>query len=129
MRYVVDTHALIWHLANDARLGSEARQILSEPDKLLIIPVIVLAEAKHAADRQRVPVPFDTIAQSVAASPRITVMPMDLATVNYLPSQLDIHDAMIVATANYCQDYFEEDISVLTNDLTITHSGLVAVIW
>ncbi len=64
MRYVVDTHALIWHLANDARLGSEARQILSAPDKLLIIPVIVLAEAKHAADRQRVPVPFDAIAQS-----------------------------------------------------------------
>ena len=77
MRYVVDTHALIWHLANDARLGSKARQILSEPDKLLIIPVIVLAEAKHAAARQRVPVPFATIAQSVTASPRITVMPMD----------------------------------------------------
>lgn len=129
MRYVVDTHALIWHLANDARLGSETRQILSAPDKLLIIPVIVLAEAKHAADRQRVPVPFDTIAQSVAASPRITVMPMDLATVNYLPSQLDIHDAMIVATAHYCQDYFQEDISVLTNDLAITHSGVVSVIW
>lgn len=91
--------------------------------------MIVLAEAKHAADRQRVPVHFATIARSVTASPRKTVIPMDLAMVSYLSSQLDIHDAMIVATTHYCRDLLQEDISVLTNDLAITNSGLVTVIW
>jgi len=116
MRYVIDTHTLLWYLSDDARLGTNARQILSESDKLLLIPVIVLAEAKHAADRQRIALDFDAIAQIVASSPRITIIPMDLATIKYLPSQLDIHDAMIVATAHYCHDYFQEDISILTND-------------
>jgi PIN domain nuclease of toxin-antitoxin system len=129
MRYVVDTHTLLWYLSDDARLGSDVRQILSDPDKLLLIPIIVLAEAKHAADRRRVNIAFDKIAQEVAASPRINVLSMDLTMINYLSSQLDIHDAFIVATARYCQDYFREEISVLTNDLAITQSGLVNVIW
>jgi len=129
MRYVVNTHTLLWYLSNDPRLGPNARQILGDPGKLLLIPVIVLAEAKHAADRLRVPMSFETIAQAVTSSARISVFPMDLAMVNYLSSQLDIHDAMIVATARYCQDYFREDISVLTNDLAITQSGLVTVVW
>jgi len=129
MRYVVDTHTLLWYLSNDARLGPNALQILSDPSKLLLIPVIVLAEAKHTADRHRVAVPFDTIAQEVTSSPRISVFPMDLAMVSYLSSQLDIHDAIIVATARYCRDYFREDISVLTNDLAISQSGLVTVVW
>ena len=129
MRYVVDTHALLWYLSNDARLGLNAHQILSQPDQLLLIPVIVLAEAKHAADRHRVLLHFEAIVQTVTSSPRITVVPMDLATVEYLPGQLDIHDALIVATALYCRDYLQEAISVLTNDIAITHSGLVTVIW
>jgi hypothetical protein len=102
---------------------------LNQPDKLLLIPVIVLAEAKYAADRHRVPLRFETIAHTIASSPRITVVPMDLAIVNYLPSQLDIHDAMIIATTLYCQDTFQEDIGVLTNDIAITNSGLITAVW
>ncbi|MEZ4514033.1 MAG: PIN domain-containing protein [Chloroflexota bacterium] len=129
MRYVVDTHALVWYLSRDARLGSSAQQILSQPDQLLLIPVIVLAETKHAADRHRVSLSFATVAQTIASSPRITVIPMDLAIVQYLPAQLDIHDAMIVATALYYQDTFQEDVAVLTNDIAITNSGLITAVW
>ena len=52
MRYVLDTHTLLWHLGGDPRLGPKADAILNDPTALLIIPVIVLAEAKHAADRK-----------------------------------------------------------------------------
>lgn len=58
MRYVLDTHALVWYLTGDVRLGAAAQHILTNGDNQLIIPAIVLAEAKHIADRKRVPVPF-----------------------------------------------------------------------
>lgn len=37
MRYVVDTHTLVWYLGGDARLGVEASRVLSDPSASLII--------------------------------------------------------------------------------------------
>lgn len=129
MRYVVDTHTLLWHIGNDRRLGPNARHILNDPNVNLIVPVLVLAEAKHAADRKRVAVPFETVLQVVIESSRIHVFSLDISTVGYLSSELDIHDSIIVATARFCQDFFGEEISILTNDIAITQSNLVPVVW
>ena len=81
MRYVLDTHALLWHLSRGARLGADAKRILNDPRALLIVPVLVLAEAKHAADRKRLPITFERVLQSILVSPRLTVFPMDLYTI------------------------------------------------
>ena len=129
MRYILDTHALLWHLSNEARLGANAKRILDDSRALLIVPVLVLAEAKHAADRKRLPIAFERVLQAVLASPRITVFPMDLYTVHYLSSQLDIHDSIIVATALYCREFFDDEVAILTNDIAITESGLAPTIW
>jgi len=51
--FVVDTHALIWFISRDPRLGNRARAILRDPDVRLIIPAIVLAEIKYLAYRDR----------------------------------------------------------------------------
>ncbi len=129
MRYVLDTHALLWHLTGDARLGENARRVLDDPTSILIVPTLVLAEAKHAAIRKRVAIPFETVMQAIVASPRIVIFPMDVFTLNYLSGELDIHDSIIVATALFCKQLFHENISILTNDHLITESGLVSVIW
>ena len=81
MRYILDTHALIWHLTGDARLGENARRVLDNEDNLLVIPLIVLAEAKHIADRKRVPMPFGEIFQAVVSMPRCAIFPLDIFTV------------------------------------------------
>jgi PIN domain nuclease of toxin-antitoxin system len=44
MKYVVDTHALIWFLAGSPRLGVNAASVLSDPASELILPATVLAE-------------------------------------------------------------------------------------
>lgn len=129
MRYVLDTHTLLWHLGNDPRLGANAKHILDDSNARFIVPVMVLAEAKHAADRKRVSIPFDRVIQEVVASPQITIVGMDILTVNHLSSQLDIHDSIIVAAALQCRDSFEEEIALLTNDIAIAQSGLIPVIW
>jgi hypothetical protein len=95
----------------------------------LIVPVLVLAEAKHAAERKRVPIAFEVVLQTVTASPRISVFSMDIFTLKYLSSQLDIHDSIIVATALFGQEFFREDMTILTHDREITESGLVPVLW
>jgi len=53
--YIVDTHALIWYLVDDPRLGEKAREILQSSGNRLIVPAIVLAEARHIADASAFP--------------------------------------------------------------------------
>jgi PIN domain nuclease of toxin-antitoxin system len=45
MKDVVDTHALIWFLEGNPRLGAAAKTVLMDPDSELILPAIALAEA------------------------------------------------------------------------------------
>ncbi len=42
-KYVVDAHAMVWFIAGDSRLGPNAKQILSNPDIELILPITTLA--------------------------------------------------------------------------------------
>lgn len=73
--YVLDTHALIWYLSNDSRLGRAAREILDEETHVLVLPVIVLAEARFLADRKRVPIPFDEILRTILKTGDVLCIP------------------------------------------------------
>jgi PIN domain nuclease of toxin-antitoxin system len=56
--YVTDTHALLWHLANDPTLSAPVADIFRQVDTGLIeivIPSIVLVEVVYLCERQRVP--------------------------------------------------------------------------
>ncbi len=39
-QYVTDTHALIWHLVNDQRLSSRARQVFTETNAAGIVAIL-----------------------------------------------------------------------------------------
>jgi PIN domain nuclease of toxin-antitoxin system len=53
MKDVVDTHALIWFLEGNPRLGAAAKTVLMDPDSELILPAIALAEAVWIDSRWR----------------------------------------------------------------------------
>jgi PIN domain nuclease of toxin-antitoxin system len=40
MKYILDTHALIWFLEGNSRLGVTAKEILSDSSSELILPAI-----------------------------------------------------------------------------------------
>jgi predicted nucleic acid-binding protein len=128
MIYVLDTHAIVWHLANDRRLGQAARRILDGTSRL-IVPTIVIAELKHLAAGIRVPLSFDNIIAALMADPRCQIYPLDIFTVVHLPANLDIHDAIIVATGLFYREVFAEEVSILTADNRIRASGLLPVVW
>lgn len=61
---------------------------------------------------------------------RCIVQPMDLDVVSMLPTKLEIHDAIITATALLFKGnpYFE-DVEIITKDEEILKSKLVKTIW
>ena len=131
-RYVLDTHALVWHLEGNPKLGPRARQVLEDPSSQMILPVIVLAEACWAIEHNRVNITsvLDLL-RLVDADPRLAVVPLDYAIVSLtttLASVGEMHDRQIVATALRLINQGEQ-VAILTKDANITSSGLAPVIW
>ncbi|MCS6936478.1 MAG: PIN domain-containing protein [Candidatus Bipolaricaulota bacterium] len=129
MIYVVDTHALVWFLEANKRLGKKAKSILLKPDADLVIPTIVLAESKFLFAKKRIAIDLNTIYSNVIAARNCTVYPLDEAVIAKMPTTLGIHDAIIVATGLTIQESLGENVSVITRDEAIVKAGLVHTIW
>ena len=44
MRFLLDTHALLWWLADDERLGAQARDLIADPGNDILVSVVSLWE-------------------------------------------------------------------------------------
>jgi PIN domain nuclease of toxin-antitoxin system len=132
VKYVVDTHALIWFLEGNSRLGKSARAILSNIDSRLVLPAIALAEAAWIVERGRTTIPsVEALLNAIAGDLRISVYPLDQAVVEcstVLFAVNKMHDRQIVATALVLQSQSEE-VVLLTCDQNITASKLVPIVW
>lgn len=124
--YVVDTHALVWYLAGDHRLGFQAEAVLNDSSVTLIIPAIVLAEIKDLAHKGRFAQTFEDVLAVVGSDMRCWVYPIDLDVVTAAPTQLDIHDSLIVGVALAQPSPVD---GVLTCDQAIVRANLVPTVW
>ncbi|MEK7276226.1 MAG: PIN domain-containing protein [Chloroflexota bacterium] len=129
MVHVIDSHALIWFLEGDQRLSANAKAILTDPDARLILPTIVLAEIAYLYGRKRIKTNVGKILADVASADNCIVYPLDERVVEHLPEGLELHDAIIVATAIVYRDVLGEQVAIVTKDLSITSSDLAPVIW
>lgn len=132
MKYVIDTHALIWFLEGNSRLGANANAILSNPDSQLVIPATTLAEAVWIVERGRTSIPSaKNLLSAVEADPRVVIYPLDKDIIEAtmgLSAINEMHDRQIAATVLVLTSK-GEDVQLLTCDLNITASGLVPIIW
>ena len=128
--FIVDTHALVWFLEQSPKLGKKARNVFLDNDSILIIPTIVLAEIKFLFGKNRFSTSLEEVFTVIENDPRCIVQPMDLDVVSMLPTKLEIHDAIITATALLFKGnpYFE-DVEIITKDEEIIKSKLVNTIW
>lgn len=129
MVYIIDTHALVWFLESNTKLSEMAKAILADPEAQLVIPSIVLAETAHLYARKRISVDAQKILKKIASADNCTVYPLDEQVALTVSGSLDIHDAIIVATAMIYRDTLKEDVAIVTNDQRITTSGLVKTVW
>ncbi|MGI8503129.1 MAG: type II toxin-antitoxin system VapC family toxin [Hassallia sp.] len=132
MKYVIDTHALIWFLEGNSRLGANAKAILSNPDSQLLIPATALAEAVWIVERSRTSIPSTRDVISAAeADPRVVIYPLDKDVIEMtisLSAINEMHDRQIAATALVLASKGEV-VQLLTCDKNITASGLVSIVW
>ena len=101
--YVIDTHALIWNLEGNPRLGTNAKAVLADPHSVLILPIIALAEACWIVESGKTSIArVVDLLRAVDADARVTVTSLDRSILDLahgLTSIGEIHDCLIVATA------------------------------
>lgn len=129
MIHVVDTHALLWHVEGSNSLSKIAREVLADTADPLIVPIIVLAEARHAINKQRTSVTWQDLLSKLGTDDRFKVEVLDLDLVQRAPTSLEMHDAFICATALAHQEAAGESVPVITRDKRIRNSGLVETVW
>jgi PIN domain nuclease of toxin-antitoxin system len=132
MKYVLDTHALIWLLEGNSRLSDRARKILLEPTSDLTIPAIALAEAVWIIERGRTSIPSaEAILAAIKGDRRIAIYPLDKMVIEQtlqLPSIHEMHDRQIVATVMVLARKTDH-VVLLMCDQNITASKLVPIVW
>jgi PIN domain nuclease of toxin-antitoxin system len=94
------THALIWVLEGNPRLGTKAKAVLSDPSSRLILPAIALAEALWIVERGKTEIPSVTaLLSAINDDPRITIYALDQAVIEQSLNLLEIremHDRQLV---------------------------------
>jgi PIN domain nuclease of toxin-antitoxin system len=129
MTYVVDTHALVWFLEGDTRLSKAAYNAFSDINAQLVIPTMVLVEITFLYAKHRITINLAEVLAYIASAENCVIYPLDETVVDYIPTSLDIHDAIIVATAIIFRDVLKENTAIITKDGKIRTSGLVDEIW
>lgn len=129
MIYVADSHALVWLAEGNPRLSARARSALTGPEAEIVVPTIVLAEIHHLYARQKIGTDVPAVLERLAKAAKVGVYPLDRAVADRTPGTLDIHDAIIVATALVLRDLLGETVAVITRDADIARSGLVETVW
>ena len=126
--YVVDTHALFWHLIGSTKLSEMGRQIFHAAfagGTILILSPIVLLELYGLARKVRAPFDFATELAVFEQAPfRIEpITAADLYPLDQLSTIPELHDRLIAATA------LRLNISILTRDPAITACTDVTCVW
>lgn len=128
MKACLDTHAVLWSIAGDPRLGAKARDLITHSKRFdLIISDIVLLEISYLSAKGRIEDAdgIDTLLAEVAESFRVVPISPEIAR---LALELDLphgdpFDRVIAATAK------AHAMPLLTRDRSITNSGAVTTLW
>ena len=129
MIYVLDSHPITWFLQRDPRLGAAAADAFRDRLARLVVPTIVLAELQYLHGRGRAVAGPAAVRALVDSALNCTVRPLDLMVLDRMPTGLEMHDAIIVATTLLYREGTSEPVRLVTNDRRITESGLVDVVW
>ncbi len=126
MKYILDTHALVWYLTKDRRLGKKAKSIIQGAEQSrhdVIIPVIVLLKAIDIGEKKKVKFKIRELFDFIEKSPNFMVVDLDLYLVEEtikVGRGLDLHDRIILAVAR------AYDGIILTKDAEIRERGKTA---
>jgi PIN domain nuclease of toxin-antitoxin system len=129
MRYVLDTHAVIFALVAPKKLGTEARRVLRRIERGQdegLIPAAVGAEIAMLRELGRTEIGVPELKVALDESPGLRFQSLDLAQVEIfatLQGLRDPFDRLIVSAS------LAIGARLVTKDSRIRESGLVHVVW
>ncbi len=124
MKVLLDTHAALWWVADDQRLGARAAALIEDPGNQVLLSAVVVWEIaiKRALGKLRAPAEVASLLLAGGA----VGLPVALdhaAAVEHLPSHhADPFDRLLIAQATI------EDATLLTDDRVVA-SYDIATAW
>ena len=121
MRLLLDTHVLLWWLADDRKLGKMAREIIANPDNDVHVSTASVWEAAIKTALGRFEVELDDLEEAIV---RNGFRPLPIGfrhavTAGRLPSvHRDPFDRMLVAQAGV------EELRIVSHDQVFERYGL-----
>jgi PIN domain nuclease of toxin-antitoxin system len=113
MRLLLDTHALLWWLSDDDRLGAQARALIEDPGNDVLVSVVSLWEITVKARIGKLQADLREIVESVGRegfSPLDISMPHLLTLVELPKHHRDPFDHLLIAQA------IAEDAAFVSDD-------------
>ena len=105
MTFVADTHAIVWHLMDERRLGKAARRAFRSADQgraLCYVPAIALIEVALLYEKGRLRTGPAQVAETLSAHEGYAILALDLEQAlafASLPTIRDPMDRLILAAA------------------------------
>ena len=133
-KFILDTHALVWYLEGNKRLGEQAKTVMGAADSIMILPLIALAEAVFLVERSRIGIPSVTdLLSDVQGDHRIEIFPLtwNIFERSLSPEGLmiaELHDRFIVSTGLHLQD-LGDTVHIITRDKNITEVSVLPITW
>lgn len=130
MPFVTDTHSLVWHMTNDPKLSTGAKEVFQKADNFqdyIFIPCIVFFELLYLFEKKKVVADFDGFLAVLSSSKNYKVEPLCLPIIEKskgIPREkvADPWDRLIAATSMYL------NFPLITKDETLKEIG-IEVIW
>ena len=105
MRWVVDTHSLVWYFTKDKRLSKRVKEIIQKGEKgreEIILPSIVLLETIAIAEKKKIKFDIKKLFEFLESLPNLIIADLNLELIKEVtktPKILDLHDRVIVAVS------------------------------
>ena len=113
MRLLLDTHALLWSMTDDPRLGAKARALISDPANLVLVSMACLWEIAIKVRLGKLEADLDEIDSAIDAQgfDRLDIALPHLQALATLPTHhRDPFDHLLIAQAQ------SEQLTFVTND-------------
>lgn len=124
MRFLLDTHSLLWFLSGDASLSLRARRIIENPDDVILVSIASLWEIaiKHSLGKLKLAQPFNELFPHQLSINSISLLDIQLRHVARI-SNLEFHhrdpfDRLLAAQS------LSEEIPILSSDEALDAYGL-----
>ena len=124
MRFLLDTHTLIWWMTTDGHLSKAARLLIEQKENISLVSAVSAWEIATKVRLGRLPAAADLVQNFVAdlERERIEVLPVDAehgVRAGLLPGpHKDPFDRMLIAQA------LAEDVPIISNDRALDGYGV-----